>query len=86
MQRAAGRARSRAARAADPALARADRVRRAAGVGGSFPITGYQDLTAGQVRGRLTNLTAAELRKVRDFERRNANRKTVLNSIEDKLG
>ena len=27
-----------------------------------------------------------ELRKVRDYERRNANRKTVLNSIETKLG
>ena len=35
---------------------------------------------------RLTDLTAAELRKVRDYERRNANRKTVLNSIETKLG
>jgi hypothetical protein len=35
---------------------------------------------------RLTDLTAAELRKVRDYERRNANRKTVLNSIESKLG
>ena len=31
-------------------------------------------------------LTPAELRKVRDYERRNANRKTVLNSIESKLG
>ena len=36
--------------------------------------------------GRLTDLTPAELRKVRDYERRNANRKTVLNAIESKLG
>jgi polyhydroxyalkanoate synthesis regulator phasin len=76
-----GRARS----AADPVLAQADRARRAAGVGPSFPILGYDDLTAAQVDTRLSDLTPAELRKVRDYERRNANRKTVLSSIEEKL-
>jgi hypothetical protein len=55
-------------------------------VGPSFPITAFDDLTAAQVQGRLTGLTPAELRKVRDYERRNANRKTVLNAIESKLG
>jgi len=79
-------ARGRAVRRASPALARADRVRRAAGVGASFPVTGYDDLTAAQIRTRLSKLTPAELRKVRDHERRNANRKTVLNAIESKLG
>src|SRR4051794_3720271 len=79
------RARNRAASAADPVLAQADRARRAAGVGPSFPILGYDDLTAAQVQARLADLTPAELRKVRDYERRNANRKTVLNSIEEKL-
>ena len=79
-------ARSRAVRAASPALAQADRARRAAGVGPNFPITAYDDLTADQVVTRLSGLTPAELRKVRDYERRNANRKTVLNSIESKLG
>ena len=79
-------ARTRATRAASPALAQADRLRRAAGVGPSFPITAFDDLTAAQVQGRLTDLAPAELRKVRDYERRNANRKTVLNAIESKLG
>ena len=78
-------ARSRAVRAASPALAQADRARRAAGVGPNFPITRYDDLTADQVVSRLSGLTPAELRKVRDYERRNANRKTVLNAIESKL-
>jgi ElaB/YqjD/DUF883 family membrane-anchored ribosome-binding protein len=78
-------ARSRAVRAASPALAQADRARRAAGVGPNFPITAYDDLTADQVVNRTTGLTPAELRKVRDYERRHANRKTVLNSIESKL-
>jgi polyhydroxyalkanoate synthesis regulator phasin len=78
-------ARGRAVRRASPALAQVDRVRRGAGVGPNFPITGYGDLTAAQIQGRLGALTPAELRKVRDHERRNANRKTVLASIESKL-
>jgi hypothetical protein len=79
-------ARTRARQAADPALAQADRVRRAAGVGPNFPILGYNDLTAAQVQSRLSDLTPAQLRKVRDYERRNPNRKSVLTAIEQKLG
>jgi polyhydroxyalkanoate synthesis regulator phasin len=78
-------ARGRAVRAASPALQTADRARRAAGVGRNFPITGYDDLSATQIRGRLGDLTPAQLRKVRDHERRNANRKTILSAIEAKL-
>ena len=78
-------ARRRAVRAASPALARADRARRTAGVGPNFPITGYDDLTAPEIQRRLGDLTPAELRKVRDHERRGAKRKTVLNAIEGKL-
>jgi len=80
------RVRTRAVRTGDPALAQVDRVRRAAGVGPSFPVLGYDDLTAAQVSSRLTTLSPAELRKVRDYEKRNANRKSVLNSISAKLG
>ena len=76
----------RARTAADPAMAQADRLRRVAGVGPSFPVTGYDDLTVNQVQARLTDLTPAELRKVRDYERRNANRKSVLSTIESRLG
>jgi polyhydroxyalkanoate synthesis regulator phasin len=79
-------ARGRAVRTASPALAQADRVRRGAGVGPNFPITGYDELKAPQIQGRLKDLTPAELRKVRDHEKRNANRKTILNAIESKLG
>ncbi len=76
---------SRARKTADPVLAQADRARRAAGVGPSFPITGYDDLTVAQVQGRLDGLSAPELRKVRDYEKRNANRKTVLDAVESGL-
>ena len=67
-------------------LREVDRVRRSAGLGSTFPISGYDDLTAAQVTGRLGDLTPAELRKVRDYERKNANRKSVLAAVEQKLG
>jgi polyhydroxyalkanoate synthesis regulator phasin len=82
---AARSARTRARDAAEPVLVQADRARRAAGVGPSFPIIGYDDLTAAQVQSRLGSLTPAQLRKVRDYERRNANRKSVLDAIQSSL-
>jgi polyhydroxyalkanoate synthesis regulator phasin len=82
----AASARGRATRAASPALAQVDRARRSAGVGPSFPILGYDELNATQIQRRLSGLTAPQLRKVRDHERRNANRKTILSAIESKLG
>jgi hypothetical protein len=51
----------------------------------NLPIRGYDELSAAQVQERLDDLTAAELRKLRDYERRHANRKTVLDRIERKL-
>jgi polyhydroxyalkanoate synthesis regulator phasin len=69
----------------DTVLRTVDRARRRVGVG-SFPISGYDDLTAAQVTKRLTDLTPAQLRKVRDYERRNGNRKSVLAAVERKLG
>jgi len=81
-----GGARRRVSAPADRVIREVDRARRAAGVGPSFPIFGYDDLTAAQVQARLDDLTPPELRKVRDYERRNANRKSVLGAIEQKLG
>jgi polyhydroxyalkanoate synthesis regulator phasin len=81
----AGSATAAARKAADPLLAQADRARRAAGVGPSFPITGYDDLTSAQISARLAGLTPAELRKVRDYERRRGNRKSVLEAVEAAL-
>ena len=62
-----------------------DTARRATGLGPAFPIAGYEDLTAAQVAERLDGLSVAELRQVRDHERRNANRKTVLSAVERRL-
>lgn len=70
---------------ADRVRREVDRARRVTGLGQAFPIAGYEGLTAAQVTQRLSDLSPAELRKVRDYERRNANRKTVLASVESKL-
>jgi polyhydroxyalkanoate synthesis regulator phasin len=80
-----GAATARARAAADPVIAQADRARRTVGVGPNFPISGYDDLSVSQIQKRLGTLKPAELRKVRDYERRNANRKGVLGAIEQKL-
>jgi polyhydroxyalkanoate synthesis regulator phasin len=71
--------------AADRPLAEADRLRRRSGLPSRFPITAYNQLTAAQVRSRLTDLSAAELRKVREYEKRNKNRKGVVKEIDKKL-
>jgi len=63
-----------------------DRARRAAGLGTVFPIAGYDDLAAAEITSRLDDLSPAELRKVRDYEKRHGNRKTVLSAVERKLG
>lgn len=64
----------------------ADRALRTVGVGPSFPIIGYDELTSGQVQIRLGNLTHAQLRKVREYERGHANRKSVLTTLDKLLG
>ena len=60
-------------------------VRRVTGADGEFPIVDYDDLTAAQIVSQLGGLDATDLRRVRDYERRNANRKTVLAAVDTKL-
>jgi polyhydroxyalkanoate synthesis regulator phasin len=81
----AGERAARAARdAADRPLAEADKLRRRAGAPGPA-ITGYDQLTAGQVKSRLKDLSKAELRKVRTQENRGKARKGVLDAIDKQL-
>ncbi len=62
-----------------------ERVRQALGLGPTFPITGYDDMTAAQVTERLPSLTPPQLRKVRDHETRHQGRKTILQAIAKQL-
>jgi polyhydroxyalkanoate synthesis regulator phasin len=59
----------------------ADRARRSVTPGGGAPIAGYDDLTARQVQAQLADLSPGQLRSVEDYERRHANRKTVLDAV-----
>jgi polyhydroxyalkanoate synthesis regulator phasin len=83
---ASAKTRKAAAATPDRLVREVDRARRVAGIGPNFPIVGYDDLAAAKVNDRISDLSAPELRKVRDYERRNANRKSVLQAIERKLG
>jgi polyhydroxyalkanoate synthesis regulator phasin len=60
-------------------------VRRVTGALDGFPIDEYDDLTAAQIVSQLGALEPPDLRRVRDYERRNANRKTVLSALDAKL-
>jgi polyhydroxyalkanoate synthesis regulator phasin len=80
-----GRGRSQALQSSDRVLREVDRARRRVGVGSTFPITLYDELNASQIVSRLSDLTPAQLRKVRDYETRHDNRKSVLSAIEKKL-
>jgi polyhydroxyalkanoate synthesis regulator phasin len=77
---------ARAARdAADAPLAQADRLRRRSGVTAGGPITAYDQLTANQIKTRLSDLSPAELRRVRTREQRGKARKGVLSDIDRRL-
>lgn len=82
---AAGRASRTARDLADEPLRRADQARRRVGAPGG-PITGYERLTAAQVRSRIPELSREQLRAVRDQERRGRARKTILAAIDRRLG
>jgi polyhydroxyalkanoate synthesis regulator phasin len=51
----------------------------------SLPIEGYDELTAARVQRQLAGLSASDLRTLRDYERRHANRKSVLAAIDRTL-
>ena len=84
LETAATDARKQATRRGEKALRQVDKARRKAQPS-AFPITGYGDLTASQIVDRVSDLTAAQLRKVRDYEAKNSNRKSVLTAVERKL-
>jgi polyhydroxyalkanoate synthesis regulator phasin len=82
--RAAERAGRAARDAADRPLAEADKLRRRTGAPGA-PISGYDQLTAPQVKSRLKDLSKADLRKVRTQEKNGKARKSILDTIDKQL-
>ncbi len=54
-------------------------------VNGGLPIEGYDELNVGEISGRLDSLSEEELKRVRDYERRNKARDTLLEQLERKI-
>ncbi len=79
------RRRARQSEPVDQIVRVADRARNSVGVGTSFPISAYDEMTASQVNKRLVGLDRPELRTVREYEARHANRKSVLEAIDRAL-
>ncbi len=77
--------RARGSKPVDRLVRGADRARRAAGVGPTFPVIDYDNLNAAQIQSRLKELSKPELRKVLTYERKHADRKTVVGAIEKAL-
>lgn len=77
--------RARQSEPVDRIVRGADRARRTVNIGSTFPIDGYDELTARQVTARIGELSPADLRRVADYERRHANRKSVLAAVDKAL-
>ncbi|HSL01867.1 MAG TPA: hypothetical protein VK869_16135 [Rubrobacteraceae bacterium] len=52
---------------------------------GSFPIAGYDEKSVEEISRRLDTLTSEQLRRVKDYERRNKNRETLLQQIDRRI-
>lgn len=85
----AGSTRKRATRAAISARKKVESATyRARSVGSrrvAPPVSNYEKLTAVDVKKRLKRLSTDELRKLRDYEKRHAKRKSVLEAVDRKL-
>ena len=53
--------------------------------GAGFPIAGYDVLNVKEIGDRLDGMTAAEIRTVRQYEKRNKNRETLIEQFDRKL-
>ena len=53
--------------------------------GSGFPIPNYDELNVEEVKGMLDGLTAAQVREIRDYEKRNKNRETLIEQFDRKL-
>jgi hypothetical protein len=56
-----------------------------ASVNGGFPIAGYDELSVEEISGRLEALSEAQIKQVRDHERRTKNRKSLMEQFDRKL-
>ena len=58
----------------------------AAPTNGSLPIAGYDEKSVGEISARLDTLTVDQLERLKDYERRNKNRETLIREIDRRIG
>ncbi len=51
----------------------------------AFPIAGYDELNVKEIADRLDSFTAADIRTIREYEKRNKNRETLIEQFDRKL-
>ena len=52
---------------------------------GALQTADYEELTVDEISGRLEGLTTEELRKIREYEKKNKNRETLIEQIDRKI-
>ena len=53
--------------------------------GAAFPIANYDEMNVAEIGDRLDGLTAAQIRELREYEKRNKNRETLIEQFDRKL-
>jgi hypothetical protein len=53
---------------------------------GSLPIAGYDEKSVGEITTRLETLTVDQLQRLKDYERHNKNRETLIREIDRRIG
>ena len=53
---------------------------------GTLPIAGYDQKSVGEIASRLETLTSDQLERLKDHERRNKNRETLIREIDRRIG
>jgi hypothetical protein len=56
-----------------------------ASANGGFPIAGYDELNVGEISERLDGLSVEQFKTVREYEKRNKNRDTLIEQIDRKI-
>ena len=51
----------------------------------TFPIANYDELNVGEIAKHIDGLSAAQIREVREYEKRNKNRETLIEQFDRKL-
>jgi hypothetical protein len=52
---------------------------------GTFPIANYDEQNVGDIAKQIDRLTAAQIREVREYEKRNKNRETLIDQFDRRL-